>query len=485
MKKFHLFDPDQKKPQNKIALKGGGYSLIISCVVLAILIVINLFVSVLPSSLTNMDISSSQLYSIGSNTKAVLNNLQEDITIYWIVQADAEDEILENLLARYESQSDHIKVEKKNPDVFPTFTEQYTDEEVPNNSLIVECGERSRYVSYEDIYEYTIDYYSYSEYASAFDGEGAITSAIDYVVTEDLPQLYMLEGHGEEELPSTFAEQVEKDNIEVNSFSLNTVETVPEEADCVLIYEPTSDISEDEAEKLSSYITGGGKIMVVSGPVEDGTLTNLNSLLENYGVAVNDGIVIEEDQGHFYYGYPYILIPDINSHAITDPIIENNYYVLMSISNGLIVSDENGTGTVTELLTTTSSSFSKASGYEMSTYEKEDGDTDGPFALAVSIEDTSGGSLVWFASSDFLSDEMNYASSGANSDLAMNAIASMVGETEAMAISSKSLNYNYLTMTQEVSSFLKALMIGIVPLGYLGVGIGVIIRKRRRQNETV
>ncbi len=485
MKKFHLFDPDQKKPQNKIALKGGGYSLIISCVVLAILIVVNLFVSVLPSSLTNMDISSSQLYSIGSNTKVVLNNLQEDVTIYWIVQADAEDEILENLLARYESQSDHIKVEKKNPDVFPTFTEQYTDEEVPNNSLIVECGERSRYVSYEDIYEYTIDYYSYTEYADAFDGEGAITSAIDYVVTEDLPQMYLLEGHGEEELPSTFAEQVEKDNIEVNSLALNTVETVPEEADCVLIYAPSTDISEDEAEKLSSYISDGGKVMVVSGPVEDESLTNLNSLLENYGVAVNEGIVIEEDQGHFYYGYPYILIPEINSHAITDPIIENNYSVLMSIANGLVVSDENGTGTVTELLTTTSSAFSKADGYNLSTYEKEDGDTDGPFALAVSIEDASGGALVWFASNDFLSDEINYASSGANSDLAMNAIASMVGETEAMAISSKSLTYNYLTMSQEVSSFLKALMIGILPLGYLGVGIGVIIRKRRRQNETV
>lgn len=121
-------------------------------------------------------------------------------------------------------------------------------------------------------------------------------------------------------------------------------------------------------------------------------------LLENYGVAVNEGIVIEEDQGHFYYGYPYILIPEINSHAITDPIIENNYSVLMSIANGLVVSDENGTGTVTELLTTTSSAFSKADGYNLSTYEKEDGDTDGPFALAVSIEEASGGALVWFAS---------------------------------------------------------------------------------------
>ncbi len=471
--------------KNKIALRGGGYSLIITTVVLAILVAVNVFASVLPASWTNLDISSSQLYSITSNTKVVLNNLQKDVTIYWIVQADAEDDILENLLAKYESQSDHIDVVKKNPDVFPTFTEQYTSEDVPNNSLIVECGDRSRYISNEDIYEYTIDYYTYQSYAESFDGEGCITSAIDYVVSEDFPQLYMLEGHGEEELPSTFAEQVEKDNIEVSSFSLLTVETVPEEADCVLIHAPATDISEDEAEKLSSYVANGGKLMVISGPAEEESLTNLNSLLENYGITTSEGIVVEEDRNHYYFGYPYILLPDINSHAITDPIIEGNYYVLMSIANGLTVSGSNGTGTVTELLTTTYSSFSKAAGYSLNTYEKEDGDTDGPFALAVAVEDSSGGGLVWFASNDFLSNDINNASSGANSDLAMNALASLVGETEAMAISSKSLNYNYLTITEAVSSFLKVLMIGVVPLAYLGIGIGVIVSKRRRQNETV
>ena len=485
MKKFRFSAPKKGGQLNQIALKGGGYSLIISCVVLAILIVVNIFVSVLPASWTNLDISSSQLYSITSNTKAVLNNLQEDVTIYWIVQAGEEDEILENLLAKYESQSDHIQVVKKNPDVYPTFAQQYTSEEVPNNSLIVECGDRSRYISNRDIYEYTVDYYTYTEYADSFDGEGAITSAIDYVVTEELPQLYMLEGHGEEELPSTFAEQVEKDNIEVNTFSLLTVETVPEEADCVLIYAPTTDLSEDETKKLSDYVSTGGKLMVVSGPAEEEPLTNLNSLLETYGVTVNDGIVVEEDQGHYYFGYPYILIPDLNSHAITDSLIENNYYVLMSISSGLTVSDNTGTGTVTELLTTTDSAFSKIAGYDLSTYEKEEGDVEGPFALAVSIEDSSGGALVWFASGDFLSDDVNYASSGANSDLAMNALASLIGESEAMAISSKSLNYNYLTISESTSSFLKVLMIGVVPLAYLGVGIGVIIGKRRRQNETV
>ena len=185
--------------------------------------------------MTKYDISSTKLYSVTSNTKVVVNALEQDVTIYWIVQSGKEDDIIENLLSKYETLSGHIKVVKKNPDVFPTFTEQYTNETVQNNSLIVECGDRSRFIGYDDIYIQEADVYSYS-YNTSFDGEGAITSAIDYVVSEELPQLYMLEGHGEAELPATFSEQIEKENIEVSSFSLLTVDSVPEEADCVLIY---------------------------------------------------------------------------------------------------------------------------------------------------------------------------------------------------------------------------------------------------------
>ena len=141
-----------KKHTGQLAFKGGSYSLIITAIVLALLIVVNLFVSVMPSTWTKYDISASKLYSITSNTKVVVNNLTQDVTIYWVVQADKEDSIIENLLDKYESLSDHIQVVKKNPDVFPTFTEQYTDETVPNNSLIVESGDRSRYISYNDIY---------------------------------------------------------------------------------------------------------------------------------------------------------------------------------------------------------------------------------------------------------------------------------------------------------------------------------------------
>lgn len=466
------------------AFYGGSYSLVITAVVLAILIVANVFVSELPASLTKYDISSTKLYSITSNTKVVVNGLREDVTIYWIVQSGKEDDIIENLLSRYESLSDHIQVVKKNPDVFPAFAKQYTDETVQNNSLVVECGQRNRFIPYSDIYVQEANIYSYS-YNTSFDGEGAITSAIDYVVREELPKVYVLEGHGEAELPSSFQEQVEKENMEIENFSLLNVDSVPEEADCIVIYGPDSDISEEEKNMLADYVTQGGKLFVMAGPTEEGNLENLYGLLSDYGVEVCDGIVVEKDREHYLFQAPYVLLGDMASSEITDPLIDEKYYPIMPLSQGLVIGEETGKGTVTELLTTSDLAFAKKAGYDISTYEKEEGDIDGPFALAVSVEGDNGGRMVWFTSSVFLDDRYNAYSSGANSDLGMNALSYLVGESEAVAIRSKSLNYNYLTISESASSLLKMLMIGVFPLLYLGTGIAVILGRRRLENEAV
>ena len=470
--------------KNRNAFRGGSYSLTISIVVLAILIVFNIFASALPTAVTKYDISASKLYSITSNTKVVVNALEQDVTIYWVVQSGQEDEVIENLLGKYDSLSDHIQVVKKNPDVYPTFAEQYTDETVMNNSLIVECGDRSRFIGYDDIYVQEADIYSYS-YNTSFDGEGAITSAIDYVVSEELPQVYILEGHGEADLPASFQEQIEKENMETNTLSLLTVDAIPEDADCVIIYAPESDISQEEKDLLADYAAGGGKLFVVAGPVQDGILENLYSLLADYGIEASEGIVVEGDREHYSFQGPAVLLPDMSSDTITDSLIEENYYPIMPISLGLTVTENTGSGTVTELLTTSYTSYSKLAGYSMTDYEKEDGDIDGPFALAVSIDTAGEGKIVWFTSSYFLEDMYNATSSGANANLGMNALSSLIGETEAMAIRSKSLNYNYLTISESAASLLKVAMIGVFPLLYLGIGIWVVLRRRRLQNEPV
>lgn len=484
MKKLNIFRSPEKTEKNKIALRGGSYSLMMTGIVLALLIVANIFVSALPSAVTKYDISSAKLYSVTSNTKVVVNALKQDVTIYWVVQAGEEDDVIENLLSKYDSLSEHISVVKKNPDVFPNFAKQYTDETVQNNSLIVECGKRSRFISYSDIYVQETDMYSYSQNTS-FDGEGAITSAIDYVVSEELPQVYVLEGHGEKELPASFSGQMEKENMETNTLSLLNVDSVPEEADCIIIYAPSSDISEKEKELLADYVEDGGKLFVMAGPTEDDSLDQLYGLLADYGVEKKEGIVVEGDREHYAFQAPYVLLPEMTDSEITNSLIEEKYYPIMPVSQGLNVTEDSGKGTVTKLLTTSESSFSKPAGYDISTYEKEEGDIEGPFTVAVSIEDNSGGKIVWFSSSDFLNDMYNAYSSGANSDLGMNALSSLIGENEAIAIRSKSLDYNYLTISESTSSLLKVMMIGEFPFVYLGFGICMIVGRRRGQNEPV
>ena len=462
----------------KNAMRGGAYSVVITAVVLAILVAVNVFFSALPASSTEYDISASKLYSVTSNTRSVVSALTEDVTIYWIVQAGEEDAVIEKLLDRYESLSDHITVEKRNPDVYPTFAEQYTDGTVYNNSLVVECGDRSRYISNTDIYLTDASLYSYS-YSTSFDGEGAITSAIDYVTNPDQPVVYALTGHGEEDLPATFADSLEKENITVEELSLLNTDEIPEDAACLIVYAPQSDISEAERILLEDYVAGGGKLLVMAGPVEDADLTNFYALLEPYGITAAEGIVVEGDREHYAFSTPAILMPDLADSDITTPLAEEGYYVILPLAVGLEMGENTTGATVTSLLTTSDAAFSKPDGYDMTSYEKEDGDLDGPFALAVDAAYSNGGELIWVSSSAYLDDMYNAYSSGANVNFTMNALSQLIGESETLSIRAKSLNYNYLTISDSVSGLLQVVMIGLIPLAFLGAGITLVARRRR------
>ena len=463
--------------------KVGGYSFVLSLVVLAILIAVNVLASKLPASWTQWDISAAQLYSLTSDTKVVVTNLQQDVTIYWISQAGQEDTVIQKLLDRYAELSDHIAVEKKDPDVYPTFAQQYTDETVANNSLVVVSGDKSRYIGYDNIYQYdTNSYYTTGSVSQSFDGEGQITSAIDYVVSTDLPQVYLLSGHGEAALSDAFSDELQRANYDtVEDFSLLNVDAVPDDCDVLLINAPTSDISDEELTMLRDYLTGGGKLVVLSGPQKDTDLPNLKALLSDYGVTAADGVVVDQNRDYYAFAAPYVLMPEIQSSDITDPLKDGDYHVIVPIAAGLTVGETDSGATVTSLLETSpDNSFSKAAGYAMTTYDKEDGDIDGPFSLAVTVEDAAGGRMLWVASDYLLDDMYNSYSSGANLDFVMNGLSWMIGDTDAVSIRSKSLDYNYLTISSSSAAWLKVCMIGIIPVGFLLLGVDEVLRRRKK-----
>lgn len=94
----------------------------------------------------------------------------------------------------------------------------------------------------------------------------------------------------------------------------------------------------------------------------------------------------------------------------------------------------------------------------------------------------SGGEIVWFSSGYFLDEMYNAYSSGANLDLAMNALSALIGERDAVSIRSKSLSYNYLTISESAAAMLRAWMIGIIPAAFVLYGVFTVIDRRKKRH---
>ena len=461
----------------------GGYSVAAAVVVLVIAVLINVVAGALPQSWTHIDTTSNGLYSVSDQTRAVLDKVNQQVDIYWIVQSGAEDTSVEGLLDNYKGMNKNVRVKKVDPDQQPTFAQQYQISELYNNSLVVQSGDQYRYVSYYDIYTYEYDAYYGYETDVTFTGEHALTSAIDYVINPDLPKVYILTGHGEVSLGSTFTKGLQTDNVLTESLTLISAGSVPADADAVVIAAPARDITEEELASLQTYLAEGGHLFLLTGELEDKTpLTNLEALMADYGLSRNDGLLVEGDSSYMMQGVPVYLLPDLQSHAITDPLIGSGYYVYMPLSQGITVGEAPSGVTVTELLTSSDTAFSKVDGYSLQTYTKEDGDIDGPFALAVAVEDeTSGSRIVWAATENLVNDSASAGVSGGNLDFFLNTIGWLCGSSGSdLTIHAKDLTMEYLTIDAGTTTLLTVLVVGIVPLAYLAVGLVIWIRRRRR-----
>lgn len=466
------------------AFRAGGYSLVSIAVVLAIAIVINLLVGALPASMTQFDTSFNQIFNISSQTKQVIGELDKNVELYWITQTGEEDAYLEKVLAIYDEMSDRLTVTKKDPDVYPTFVAQYYDGTVYNNSVIAVCGDKYRYVENAEIYVYDMtNYWSTGQYDITFDAEGALTSAIAYVTAERLPVLYTLSGHGESELTGTFQAAVKKQNYTVRSVSLLTAGSVPADADAVVINNPQSDISAEEKKMLTDYLSAGGSLFVAASPLGDGTLSRpvLEELMKEYGIQMQSGMVVEANTDHFYYTNPLWLLPDIGTHTITDPMA-GKYNVMLPTAQAMTVAENvASTLTVTQLLTTTAESYAVIQDDSRDSYEKQASDASGPFAVAIASEDSATQARVVCVSSAALLDETSdtYVSGG-NQDFFLNAMGWICEYEESISIHARSMDYNYLTITNSDATSLTILMVGIIPVCYLLIGIIVFIRRKMK-----
>ena len=184
---FSIKKPDTTKVKaslGTVATRKGGYSVTLSLAVVAIVAVVCLLLSLLPSKAKSFDISDSRIYSVSSITKDIVAGLEDNVEFIVVVEnaANVDDRIV-RLLEEYDAMSPNIYYRIVDCVQNPSILERF---EVNTVNAVAESTGRTQSIAFSDIINVDEDmYFTPGLYVEKdFDGEGQFTSAIDYVTSE-------------------------------------------------------------------------------------------------------------------------------------------------------------------------------------------------------------------------------------------------------------------------------------------------------------
>lgn len=461
-------------------------------IVTAAVIAVNIVVAKLPVSKTTYDLTDKKYYSLTSTTKKYLKNYNEKVIIYVVgKKADIKknDRELFKILQKYDESCKTIKVKYVDTEKNPTFVQKYSESDLSNGSVIVVSDKRNKAISSSEIYPSEMDYSTYSQQTVGFDGEGQITSALDFVATDDVPKIYILGGHDEVDLGKNFFDVIEKSNFTTEELNFLQADAVPDDAAALIINGAQSDFSDDDVQKVKDYIEKGGKVFTSFDFLVAADLPKLKAIFEDYGVTIEDGVVAELNNG-YYYQVPFYLLPEVaNSEATADVTGSMSIFTPYSLA---ISHGEDGDYSYVDLYSTSADATIKG-GYNSvediqaasvdNSITKEEGDPDGPFALGVQVNTKKGGELFVMGSVYTFTDTSDQMVSYRNSLLFKDILSVMVtqeNKNESIVVPVKNYETNSLTINARATLIYGILFVLLIPFGCLVAGLVIWLKRRKK-----
>jgi len=471
--------------------KMGTYTAVMAIVLVAVLVFVNLIVAKIPTKYTKLDTSSNNIYTLSTQTQNYLANLDEDVTLLFICSGGTEDEVLKTFLERFPANSSKVTVKVADPVKDPTLVTTYPDlESAENYSVIAVSEKRSKLVNYSDLYYYynesvgelsasEYNYYNqmYSGYLESyygafelyFSGDSKITGAIEYVTADTVPTIYVLDGHGEAELSSSLVTAL-FDNQGISHSTLNIAldPEIPEDADAVIINNPSNDLTAAEANALIEYFDKGGCILLFTSDGCD-TMTNLMSVTGHTGLSAISGVVSEGDSSaHYPRNAKYIYASFNADHTATASTSSYQGKLIVPSANGILMTAKEGI-TQTWLIKTTDKATTSQNSVAQS------------YVLGAAAE-KGYGKLVWTASADMIGDTFINATGGYNLAYVdgvlgwmQTSYSSALGNIESISMSASSL-----TVSEGQANFWGGILIILIPVGCLVAGALIIVVRKRR-----
>ena len=434
--------------------------------------------------------TKEKIYSISQETEDKLGSLETDVTISIYNMA----EYYKDFANKYARLNNHIKVEEV--ENLTSKTDWKTEYGVDDtSSFIIISAENKEKILYEyDLY--TVDYTTYTEIDIT---EEAITNGILDVVTIEKPKVYFLTGHN---LYSTMYFQYLQSDLteeanEVEELDLLTTGEVPEDCNVLVITALKEDIEEMERDSIIKYIQKGGKILLLADAnLNNVDLPNFQKVLDEYGVSISDGIILEGDANKMVSGAPNFVIATINnsSSIAKNTNMDINVCLINTGKLNIASSEELEKLNVTsEILATVSDKAFYRTDLQSSSQSKIDSDEDAAGStvaalLTKEIDENTSSKLIVFANTVFATNTQIQVSSQYymyamdfynNKDVLLNSVSYLTDREETITIRKNLEAVNY-DVTESQNRIVLSIIFGI-PVLIIIIGIVVWIMRRRKK----
>ena len=478
-----------KKEKKGLAkwLRQTSLTVLLILIIIAVCIGVNIGVETL--NLTDFDFTQDKIYSLSDMSKQIVEGIDQEVQIILVNMQSTED-----FAKKYNSINNKIKVEVINDITSRPDLEDKYGLTTDSYAIIVKSGEKDKILSSTDLY--TMDYTTYEQKDIT---EEALTNAIIDVTTDEKPIIYNLTGHNKysSEYLYYFSQDLADEAYEFKDLNLLTTGKVPDDVSVLMITTLSEDITNAERDSILDYIKKGGKIILFSDPNSTGKdMPNFQKVLNEYGVSISKGVMLEQDGDKMLYSTPSAIIVTVSPYtSVTSQTNMNMNACFMTSGKIELKSSEEleKLKVETETLATTGEKSFYRTDYSIETgsktsSDKDDGNATVGALLKKKIDDDTTSELIVYSNNAFITNlkiaiSQQYYSYALdfynNEDLAINSIAYLTGRSNMITIRKDAQTTTY-TVTAEQNIIILSIIFAIPAMI---VVIGIIVWQVRRRKK--
>ena len=475
-------------------LINGTKTFLLVAIIVAIFIAINIVMQKL--ELTPLDFSQEQLYTITDESKEKVKNIDKDINMYFV--GYSEENSIIDLAKQYGKANEKIKVEAVDVNDRPDLADKYGIES-GSQGIIIECGEKSKVLTENDLITYDTATYETINIA-----EEKFTSSILSVSSDTVPKVYFLSGYSDFSLDENMyylnmylANEVN----ETNTLDVLSVGRIPEDCNTLVITTPSKDFDDVATKAITDYIQAGGNILWLNAAIFNKIdMPNVNKILAMYGVnPFEAGYIRETDTSKMISEQPDLIIPEIQNTTVTKDLYNTTGVIFIDATKVYIDSDKLEELKVEkeDLLLASENAYFRTN-FENESNDVSEDDEKGSFTIGAKLTKTIQeaseeegkkeitSDLIIFGENNFVTDyPLSQTSQYAvvqlayNKDLALNAIAYLSDREEDITARKSTGTVTY-TATEQQDTIIKYVIFTIPSLIIVA---GIIVWQVRRRKK--